>query len=127
MGNSGTTIRLLTGLLCGAGVSAELDGDESIRKRPMNRIIEPLGMMGAKITASEGGYAPLKIKSASLKGIEYKMSIASAQVKSCLLLAGLFADGPDHYRTRQNPQPYRIDAYGDERGHNYSQEQNYNI
>ncbi|NLC17445.1 MAG: 3-phosphoshikimate 1-carboxyvinyltransferase [Clostridiales bacterium] len=94
VGNSGTTIRLLTGLLCGAGVSAELDGDESIRKRPMNRIIEPLGMMGAKITASEGGYAPLKIKSASLKGIEYKMSIASAQVKSCLLLAGLFADGP---------------------------------
>ena len=62
VGNSGTTIRLLTGLLCGAGVSAELDGDESIRKRPMNRIIEPLGMMGAKITASEGGYAPLKIK-----------------------------------------------------------------
>jgi 3-phosphoshikimate 1-carboxyvinyltransferase len=93
VGNSGTTIRLLTGLLCGAGVSAELDGDDSIKKRPMNRIIEPLTMMGAKITSEPGGYAPLKLKSASLKGIEYKMPVASAQVKSCLLLAGLFADG----------------------------------
>lgn len=93
VGNSGTTIRLLTGLLCGAGVSAELDGDDSIKKRPMNRIIEPLAMMGAKITSAPGGYAPLKIKGGSLKGIEYKMPVASAQVKSCLLLAGLFAEG----------------------------------
>ncbi|HEY8419075.1 MAG TPA: 3-phosphoshikimate 1-carboxyvinyltransferase [Clostridia bacterium] len=93
VGNSGTTIRLLTGLLCGAGVSAELDGDDSIKKRPMNRIIEPLTMMGAKISSEPGGYAPLKLKSANLKGIEYKMPVASAQVKSCLLLAGLFADG----------------------------------
>ncbi|HEY8443427.1 MAG TPA: 3-phosphoshikimate 1-carboxyvinyltransferase [Clostridia bacterium] len=93
VGNSGTTIRLLTGLLCGAGVSAELDGDDSIKKRPMNRIIEPLTMMGAKITSAPGGYAPLKIKGGSLKGIEYKMPVASAQVKSCLLLAGLFAEG----------------------------------
>ncbi|HEY8423810.1 MAG TPA: 3-phosphoshikimate 1-carboxyvinyltransferase [Clostridia bacterium] len=94
VGNSGTTIRLLTGLLCGAGVSAELDGDDSIKKRPMNRIIEPLTMMGAKISSAPGGYAPLRIKGGGLKGIEYEMPVASAQVKSCLLLAGLFADGP---------------------------------
>lgn len=94
VGNSGTTIRLLAGLLCGAQVSAELDGDDSIRKRPMNRIIEPLTMMGAKITSNEGGLAPLKIKSSNLKGIEYEMPVASAQVKSCLLLAGLNADSP---------------------------------
>ncbi|HEY8389337.1 MAG TPA: 3-phosphoshikimate 1-carboxyvinyltransferase [Clostridia bacterium] len=94
VGNSGTTMRLLAGLLCGLGVSAELDGDESIRKRPMNRIIEPLSLMGAKITSREGGFAPLKIKSSDLKGIEYTMPLASAQVKSSLLLAGLNADTP---------------------------------
>lgn len=94
VGNSGTTMRLLAGLLCGLGVSAELDGDESIRKRPMNRIIEPLSLMGAKIISREGGFAPLKIKSSDLKGIEYTMPVASAQVKSSLLLAGLNADTP---------------------------------
>lgn len=94
VGNSGTTMRLLAGLLCGLGVSAELDGDESIRKRPMNRIIEPLSLMGAKIISREGGFAPLKIKSSDLKGIEYTMPVASAQVKSSLLLAGLNANTP---------------------------------
>ncbi len=94
VGNSGTTMRLLAGLLCGFGVSAELDGDESIRKRPMNRIIEPLTQMGAKITANEGNFAPLKIKGSTLKGIEYTMPVASAQVKSALILAGINADTP---------------------------------
>mgnify|MGYP000948399463 CR=1 FL=1 len=94
VGNSGTTMRLLAGLLCGFGVNAELDGDESIRKRPMNRIIEPLTLMGAKITSQEGGLAPLKIKGSDLKGIEYTMPVASAQVKSSIILAGLNAQTP---------------------------------
>lgn len=89
-GNSGTTMRLMTGLLSGMGIEAELVGDESLNRRPMRRVVEPLRLMGANV---EGDTAPIKIKPARLQGIHYRLPIASAQVKSALLLAGLFADG----------------------------------
>ena len=93
--NSGTTMRLLCGLLAGqnTGFEAVLTGDESLRKRPMGRIVDPLRLMGADI-ASSNGFAPITIKGApGLKAIEYSMPVSSAQVKSALLLAGLYADG----------------------------------
>lgn len=93
-GNSGTTMRLGAGVLCGAGISAELIGDASLSRRPMGRIVEPLRQMGANIIAlSEGERPPLRIESSRLRGIAYEPSVASAQVKSCLLFAGLFAEG----------------------------------
>ncbi|MBI3952054.1 MAG: 3-phosphoshikimate 1-carboxyvinyltransferase [Acidobacteria bacterium] len=92
-GNSGTTIRLLSGILAGQPFESVLTGDESLRRRPMRRIIEPLTRMGAQITALEGGVAPLRIRGGALQPITYSLPVASAQVKSCLLLAGLFADG----------------------------------
>ena len=91
-GNSGTTMRLMSGILAGQGFNSVLIGDESLSKRPMKRIIEPLSLMGAKISAVEA-HAPLKIKGSHLLGIEYNSKLASAQVKSCILLAGLFAEG----------------------------------
>lgn len=91
-GNSGTTTRLLAGLLAGMGVTASIDGDASLRSRPMKRVTEPLTAMGADITSTDGK-APLYIKPASLRGIDYKMPVASAQVKSAILLAGLHASG----------------------------------
>lgn len=92
-GNSGTTMRLLAGVLAGQNFNSILVGDESLSKRPMRRIIEPLEMMGAKIE-SEANHAPLKIHGANpLRAISYKLPVASAQVKSCILLAGLNADG----------------------------------
>lgn len=91
-GNSGTTMRLMSGILSGQNFNSVLTGDESLSKRPMKRIVEPLELMGAKIF-SDGGHAPLQIKGAPLKGIEYNSKLASAQVKSCILLAGLFAEG----------------------------------
>lgn len=103
VGNSGTTIRLLSGILAGQSFDSEISGDASIQKRPMKRIIEPLTLMGAKIS-SKKDYPPLKIKGSKLKSIEYKMPIASAQVKSCLLLAGLFAEGKT---TVMEPAPSR--------------------
>lgn len=94
LGNSGTSIRLLTGLFAGALLNVELTGDASLVKRPMKRIVEPLTMMGATILTSEKGTAPLRIIGKNpLQGITYSMPIASAQVKSCLLLAGLYAQG----------------------------------
>lgn len=94
MGNSGTSIRLLSGILAGQSFSAELTGDASLIKRPMGRVIEPLSRMGARIQAAEGGRPPLCIEGAApLKGIHYDLPMASAQVKSCVLLAGLFATG----------------------------------
>ncbi|NLG32627.1 MAG: 3-phosphoshikimate 1-carboxyvinyltransferase [Syntrophomonadaceae bacterium] len=91
-GNSGTTMRLLAGLLSSQPFSTVLAGDESLSKRPMKRIIEPLKTMGAEISGRDGGdYPPLCIKGCELKGIRYHMPIASAQVKSALLLAGLNA------------------------------------
>lgn len=92
-GNSGTTMRLLAGILAGQSFDSTLTGDASLRKRPMRRVIEPLAQMGAEIEAREGGVAPLKIRGRRLRGIEYAMPVPSAQVKSAVLLAGLFAEG----------------------------------
>jgi 3-phosphoshikimate 1-carboxyvinyltransferase len=94
MGNSGTAMRLLAGVLAGQGIDCELSGDASLNSRPMNRIIKPLRLMGANISANEKGTAPLRIRaSAGLTGIDYNSPVASAQIKSCVLLAGLFASG----------------------------------
>lgn len=94
-GNSGTTVRLMSGILCGQGFTSEITGDDSIRKRPMNRVISPLTQMGANIKSlTENGLAPLKIEgSKDLKAIHFNSAVASAQVKSAILLAGLYADG----------------------------------
>ena len=92
-GNSGSTIRMLSGILAGQGFSSELVGDESLSRRPMARIIAPLEMMGAKIESRDGGRPPLRLTGAKLKAIDYKLPVASAQVKTSLLFAGLFADG----------------------------------
>jgi len=94
VGNSGTTIRLLAGLLSGQNFHSVLNGDNSIRKRPMKRVVEPLRLMGANIWGREGGHlAPLSIKGSKLNPLRYTMPVASAQVKSALLLAGLYAKG----------------------------------
>jgi len=92
-GNSGTTMRLLSGILAGQEFTSKLTGDDSLRKRPMKRVIGPLREMGAEIRARDDNFAPLEIRGARLKAIDYKMPMASAQVKSAVLLAGLFADG----------------------------------
>jgi len=91
-GNSGTTIRLLAGILAGQGGRFELAGDDSLSRRPMERIAEPLRLMGARIETTEGR-PPLAIQGGELKGIRYELPVASAQVKSCVLLAGLYAAG----------------------------------
>lgn len=105
MGNAGTAMRLLAGLLAGQEFASELRGDESLSARPMNRIIKPLSAMGAHVAAADEGRPPLringgprgaasaKIEPGKLRGIDYDMPVASAQVKSCLLLAGLYAEG----------------------------------
>lgn len=94
VGNSGTTTRLISGILAGQNFKTTLTGDHSIQSRPMKRIIEPLTMMGADITSlSNNNCAPLCINGAPLHGIHYHSKVASAQVKSCVLLAGLYADG----------------------------------
>ena len=94
VGNSGTSMRLMSGLLAGQAFSTTLIGDESLTKRPMKRVTDPLALMGAKIETTETGTSPLNISPvAALKGIDYDMPMASAQVKSCLLLAGLYAEG----------------------------------
>ena len=92
-GNSGSTMRMLSGILAGQSFASELRGDESLSRRPMARIMKPLSEMGAKLSASEGGRPPLKIQGGALRAIHYKPEVASAQVKSCVLFAGLFADG----------------------------------
>ena len=92
-GNSGTTMRLLPGILAAQPFTSTLIGDESLGKRPMGRIIEPLTQMGAKIDSQPGGLAPLQIHGNQLNPIHYISSVASAQVKSCILLAGLYAQG----------------------------------
>lgn len=94
VGNSGTTTRLMSGILAAQNFSCSLNGDASIQKRPMGRIITPLSQMGADITSIKGnGCAPLQINGRQLHGIEYQSPVASAQVKSSILLAGLYADG----------------------------------
>lgn len=92
-GNSGSTMRMLSGILAGQPFSSEMFGDESLSRRPMARIMTPLAQMGAHIEARDGGRPPLKIHGGSLKAVHYKPEVASAQVKSCVLFAGLFADG----------------------------------
>lgn len=93
VGNSGTTMRLLSGILAGQPFSSTLNGDASIQKRPMKRIITPLREMGAAVSGADGtDCAPLFINGAPLHGIDYQSPVASAQVKSCILLAGLYAD-----------------------------------
>ena len=92
-GNSGTTLRLLAGVLAGQPFRCKLTGDASLRSRPMRRVIDPLAEMGARIRSCEGGFAPLEITGTPLRAIEYTMPVASAQVKSSVLLAGLFAAG----------------------------------
>jgi 3-phosphoshikimate 1-carboxyvinyltransferase len=93
-GNSGTTMRLLTGLLCGQGFEVTLDGDASLRRRPMERVAKPLRLMGARIETAEAGRPPVRIlPSGPLQAIHYDLPVASAQVKSAILLAGLFAQG----------------------------------
>ena len=93
-GNSGTTIRLITGLLSGQSFFSVVTGDQYLRKRPMKRIVEPLSRMGARIAGRKGGtVAPLAISGAALRGIEYQSPVSSAQIKSSLMLAGLYADG----------------------------------
>jgi 3-phosphoshikimate 1-carboxyvinyltransferase len=93
VGNAGTLLRLLPGWLAGQEGEWLLDGDESIRRRPVDRIMQPLRRMGAEVFAHEDRLPPLEISGASLHGITYEMPIASAQVKSCLLFAGLLAEG----------------------------------
>ncbi len=100
-GNSGTTMRLLTGLLAGRPFDVRLDGDGSLRSRPMKRVIEPLTRMGARVTGRDGR-APLEIHGRPLRGIEYASPVASAQVKSAVLLAGLQAQGETRFE-----EPYR--------------------
>lgn len=92
-GNSGTTMRLLAGVLAAQPFTAELDGDESLRRRPMDRLAEPLRKMGAHVGARDGRYPPLRIMGTQLRGITYEMPVASAQVKSAVLLAGVSAVG----------------------------------
>jgi 3-phosphoshikimate 1-carboxyvinyltransferase len=110
LGNSGTGMRLLAGLLAGQRFASTLVGDESLSRRPMKRVIDPLRRMGALIEARDGGLAPLRIAPvpAGLCGIEFESPVASAQVKSCLLLAGLFASGStavtEAHRTRDHTE-----------------------
>ncbi|MFM8443009.1 MAG: 3-phosphoshikimate 1-carboxyvinyltransferase, partial [Methylococcus sp.] len=105
LGNSGTSMRLLSGLLAGQAFDTVLTGDESLSRRPMKRVTEPLRSMGAIIDTTEKGTAPLHIHGGSpLKAIHYDMPMASAQVKSCLLLAGLYAEGRTSVR---EPAPTR--------------------
>jgi 3-phosphoshikimate 1-carboxyvinyltransferase len=94
VGNSGTLMRLLPGWLAGqAGGSWTLDGDASIRKRPVDRIAEPLAQMGAEVEAREGRFPPFTVRGTTLSGITYELPVPSAQVKSCVLIAGMFAEG----------------------------------
>jgi len=92
-GNSGTTMRLLSGILAGQSFTTKIGGDDSLNKRPMKRILTPLREMGAQISARDDNFAPLEIRGGKLHGIHYEMPVASAQVKSAVLLAGLFAEG----------------------------------
>lgn len=102
VGNAGTLIRLFPGWLAGQEQGSwKFDGDQSIRRRPMRRIVDPLREMGAKIELSKDGTAPLSVEAAALNGIDYAMPVASAQVKSCILFAGLVASGTTRVRERE--------------------------
>jgi 3-phosphoshikimate 1-carboxyvinyltransferase len=107
-GNSGSTMRMLSGILAGQEFTADLIGDESLSRRPMARIITPLQAMGARISAANGDRPPLRISGGNLKAIDYKMPVPSAQVKSALLFAGLFAEGETHVE-----EPVRTRDHGE--------------
>lgn len=113
-GNSGSTMRMLSGIVAGQPFVSEMIGDDSLSRRPMERVIKPLTAMGAQISSREGK-PPLRISGAQLKAIDYKMPVASAQVKSCLLFAGLFADGEscveEPLRTRDHGE-VALQAFG---------------
>ncbi len=119
-GNSGSTMRMLSGILAGQDFTTELLGDESLSRRPMARIIKPLSEMGARISSSDSGRPPLKIHGGSLRAIHYKPEVASAQVKSCVLFAGLFAQGEtvveEPIRTRDHGE-LALQAFGAEVEH----------
>ncbi|MDR5895785.1 bifunctional prephenate dehydrogenase/3-phosphoshikimate 1-carboxyvinyltransferase [Larsenimonas suaedae] len=123
VGNSGTAMRLFAGLLAGQEFDTELTGDASLTKRPMGRVVDPLRLMGAHIESAEGGRPPLTIRGGqALKGIDYELPMASAQVKSCVLLAGLYADGEtrvtepaptrDHTERMLNGFGFAVDKQG---------------
>lgn len=108
VGNSGTTIRLLMGILAGQKFRTQLTGDESIKKRPMRRVIIPLTMMGALIYAHADNFAPITITGNNLKGIDYRTEVSSAQLKSSIMLASLYADGKttieEPYKSRNHTE-----------------------
>lgn len=114
-GNSGSTIRMLSGILAAQPFRTRIAGDESLSKRPMERIMRPLREMGASIEATDGKYPPLTIHGGPLKAIDYPLPMASAQVKSCVLLAGLFAEGEttvrEPVRTRDHTE-LALTAFG---------------
>lgn len=118
-GNSGSTMRMLSGILAGQPFASEMFGDESLSRRPMARIMTPLAQMGARIESRDGGRPPLKIRGGPLKSIHYKPEAASAQVKTCVLLAGLFAGGEtiveEPIRTRDHGE-LALRAFGAEVG-----------
>jgi 3-phosphoshikimate 1-carboxyvinyltransferase len=117
-GNSGSTMRMMSGILAGQSFGTELFGDESLSRRPMRRVMEPLRQMGAQIVANDGR-PPLRIGGGNLRGIEYKMQVASAQVKSAVLFAGLYAAGEtsvvEPVRTRDHSE-LALKAFGAEVG-----------
>lgn len=116
-GNSGSTMRMLSGILAGHDFACDLHGDESLSRRPMARVITPLRLMGARITAAAGDRPPLHIHGGRLRAIDYQMPVASAQVKSAVLFAGLFAEGAtsveEPYRTRDHSEQ-ALRAFGAE-------------
>ncbi|WP_417228107.1 bifunctional prephenate dehydrogenase/3-phosphoshikimate 1-carboxyvinyltransferase [Amphritea sp.] len=125
VGNSGTTIRLMSGLLAGQAFDSELSGDASLSKRPMERVAKPLRLMGAQVETDENGCPPVRIKGGqSLKAIRYEMPMASAQVKSCVMLAGLYAEGEttvtepaptrDHTERMLRGFGYQVDVAGNQ-------------
>jgi 3-phosphoshikimate 1-carboxyvinyltransferase len=120
MGNSGTSMRLLAGLIAGQKFSATLTGDVSLSKRPMERVAKPLRLMGATVDTQEGGRPPMTVTGGALKGVHYDLPMASAQVKSCLLLAGLYADGETSVT---EPAPTRDHTERMLRGFGYQVEQ----
>jgi 3-phosphoshikimate 1-carboxyvinyltransferase len=107
-GNSGSTIRMLSGILAAQPFLSRIAGDESLSRRPMGRIMKPLAEMGASITAHDGKFPPLEIQGGPLKAIDYTLPVASAQVKTCVLFAGLYADGTttvrESIRTRDHSE-----------------------
>jgi 3-phosphoshikimate 1-carboxyvinyltransferase len=119
-GNSGTTMRLLAGILAGQSFNSTLSGDSSLRQRPMRRVIEPLTQMGAEIRAKDAEFAPLEIHGRPLRGIAYTLPVPSAQVKSAILFAGLFADGAtsvsEPVRTRDHTE-LAFEEFGIHVGH----------